>query len=132
MQPARRRGIADGFADGHRECDDVMAHARFEFGDAPDDGGVHARTLANRFGGGTRHNTAFCKRFGGGDLDFEPVPELAFFAPDAAHLFTRISRNQIGLLGILPACCGRNITNGGGIPCPMIPDAVRFSGQKPE
>jgi|HubBroStandDraft_6_1064221.scaffolds.fasta_scaffold234638_2 hypothetical protein len=132
MQPARGSRIADRFTDGHGERDDVMTHARFEFGDARDDGRVHARALANRFGGGARHNAALGEHFSGGDFDFEPAPELAFFAPDAAHLFARISRNQFGLLRVLPARCGRNVKNGGGIPCPMIPDAAGFSGQKPE
>jgi hypothetical protein len=109
MQPARGGGIADGFTDGHRECDDVMPHAGFEFGDARDDCGIHASTLTNRIGRGTRHNAALGERFGGGEFDFEPVPELAFFAPDAAHLFARVSRDQFGLLRVQPARSGRNI-----------------------
>ena len=91
MQPARSSGIADGFTDRHGECDDVMTHAQFELGDARDDGGIDSRALANCVCGGTRHDAALRERFGGGDLDFKPAPELAFFAPDAAHLFARIS-----------------------------------------
>jgi hypothetical protein len=32
---------------------------------------------------------------------------------------------------VLPARCSRGNKNGGGIPCPMIPDEARISGQKP-
>jgi hypothetical protein len=99
MQPARGGRIADGFSDGHGEGDHVMTHAGFEFSDARDNSGIHTRTRANRFGGGARHDAALGKRFGGGELDFEPMPELAFLAPDAAHLFARVSRDQFGSFG---------------------------------
>ena len=33
MQPARRGGIADGFADSHGERDDIVLHAAFNLMD---------------------------------------------------------------------------------------------------
>jgi hypothetical protein len=116
MQPARGGGIADGFTDGYGECDDVMTHTRFEISDPHDDGGVDTRARSNRIGGGARYNATLGKRLGRGELDFKPASELAFFAPDAAHLFARVSRDQFRLLRILPARSGQHLKTAGEFP----------------
>ena len=91
VQPARGGGIADGFADGHGERDDVVLDLGFQLRDAPHHAGVDARFLANLRGRRGRHHAAFRQRFRCGKFDFEPAPEFTFLAPDTAHLFARVS-----------------------------------------
>ena len=91
VQPARRVGIANRFADGHRERDHVVLHLGFELRDALHHAGIDARLLANLCGRRGRHHAAFGQRVRRGKFHLEPALEFAFLAPDTAHLFARIS-----------------------------------------
>ena len=91
VQPARGGGIADGFAHIHRKRNDVVLYARFQFVNARD---IHFGALANDRSGIFRHEASFRKRFGGGQLDVEPLLEAIRIAPDLAHIFAGITRNQ--------------------------------------
>ena len=106
VQPARRFGIADRFLHGDGEGDHVMADFGFDFVDARD---VNAGAFAQFRGGFARHDACFGERFRGGQLDVQPLLELVFFAPDAAHFRARVSCDQAWLLRHLlapekPAC----------------------------
>ena len=94
VQPARRLGIADGFLHGDGERDHVVPDLRFDLVDARH---VDARAFAELRGGLARHGARFGERFRGGQLDLEPLLEFIFFAPDAAHLQTRVPCDQIRL-----------------------------------
>ena len=88
MQPARGGGIANGFSDIHRERNDVMLHAGFEFVDTRD---VHFGALANDRSGVFRHQASFSERFRGGQLDIKPLLEAICIAPDLAHILAGIT-----------------------------------------
>ena len=53
--------------------------------------GVDARFLADLRRRRGRHHAALGQRFRRGHFHFQPALEFAFLAPDAAHLFARIS-----------------------------------------
>ena len=58
---------------------------------------VNARPLAQFPRGLARDDSGFGQRFGGGQLDVEPLLEFVFLAPDAAHLRTRVPCDQFSL-----------------------------------
>src|SRR5258708_6029766 len=97
MQPARRIGVGDRFADVHGERDDVVFYAGFDFIDA---GGIDFRAGTTRGGGVFGHLAGFRERFRGGQLHFQPFGVFAGIAPDAAHFFAGVAWNQ----GTLPLC----------------------------
>ena len=88
MQPACGFGIGDGFADGHRESDDVVADASFDFVDASD---VNFCALAEARGGVTGDDACIGERVCGGELNVEPFLEAIRVAPDAAHGFAGVA-----------------------------------------
>ena len=92
VQPARRFGIAHRFLDGDGERDHVVADLGFDFVDARH---IDARAFAQLRGGFARDDARFGERFRRGQLDVEPLPEFVLLAPDAAHLRTRVSCDQI-------------------------------------
>ncbi len=73
MQPARGGGIADRFADGHGEGDDVVLHAGFELMDLRD---IDFGASANRGSGILRDLARFGQGLRGCKLDFQPLGEL--------------------------------------------------------
>ena len=95
MQPARGFGIGDRFLHGDGERDHVVTNFGFDFVDARD---VHARAFAQLRGGFARNDAGFGERFGGGELDFQPLLESVFLAPDAAHFRAGVSCDQARLL----------------------------------
>lgn len=96
MQPACGGGIADGFADRHRERNDVVLYARFNFIYARD---IYFRALTNQRGGFARHLPRFGEGFRRGKLNVQPLLKAIRIAPNAAHFFTRVTWNQNALLG---------------------------------
>ena len=79
-----------------------MAGFGFDFMNAGDEGfhavGGDGGTLAE-FGSGLDGDDAGTgERVGGGELDAQPVVELALFGPDAGHLRTGVAGDQDGLL----------------------------------
>ena len=98
VQPARRFGIADRFLHDDGEGDHVMAYFGFDFVDAGD---IDAGALAQLCGGFARNDARFGERFGGGQLNIQPVLEFVFFAPDAAHFRARVSCDQDFLPGMM-------------------------------
>ena len=95
MQPTGGSGVANRFARGHSEGDDIMLHARFEFVDARD---VHLGARSNRCRGFLRHLTRLRESFGSGDFDLKPFRKAVGVAPDVAHLWARVAWNQFPLL----------------------------------
>ncbi len=65
-----------------------MLHAGFELEDA---GGVDFGASANRGSSFFGNLPGFGEGFGSGQLDFEPLCEFSRIAPDAAHLFARVT-----------------------------------------
>jgi hypothetical protein len=126
VQPARGFGIADGFADGDGESDDVVADARFDFENFGD---INARAFAEtscRFAG---DNSRFGENISRGQLDIEPFLEAVFVAPNATHFRARIAIDQDSLPARAAKTCEGHATNGskgnGEIPCSMIPEVAR-------
>src|SRR5438552_6672826 len=95
MQPARRGGIADGFADSHGERDDIVLHAAFNLMDLRH---IDFGARADRGRGVFRDQSSFRESFRRGKLDFQPLGELVRVAPNLAHLLARVAWNQFPLL----------------------------------
>jgi hypothetical protein len=95
MQPARRRRITDGFANGHGERDDVVLYMGFDFIDAR---GVDLGARSQGHGRFFRHKARFGQRIGRGKLDLKPLGVLVDVAPDAAHFRAGVSSDQAGPL----------------------------------
>src|SRR5580692_8607689 len=91
VQPARGGGIPDGFNHIHRERNDVMLHARFEFVNARN---VYFGAGSNGQSGVFRHKSSVGKRFRGGQLDIQPLLEAIRLAPDLAHLLAGVTWDQ--------------------------------------
>src|SRR5580698_4026148 len=91
MQPARGQRITNRFADGHRESDDIVLHARFDVVDA---GGVSLGIGPQLCGDVFRHDSGFGKRFGRGELNLEPLGVFVRVAPDAAHFRPGVTWNH--------------------------------------
>ena len=123
MQPARRIGIANRFAHGHGERDDVVLDLGFQLVNARN---VHARPLAQFRRRLARHRTGFRQRIGGCQLNFQPLLEAVLVAPDAAHFCACVSRNQIWLPPVWLIDIDRLR---GGIPCFIIAEVA--SGRNP-
>ena len=94
MQPARRFGIAHRFLHHDGERDHVVPDFGF---DLVDPRHVNARPLAQFARRLLRDDSGFGERFRRGQLDVQPLLEFIFFAPDAAHLRTRIACDQFRL-----------------------------------
>ncbi len=97
MQPARSFGVSGRrHAFGHcgSKCDYVVLHFGLDLADSLDiEAGVPAEQPCCLRG----HDAQIGKRFGGRELDFEPLPKLILIAPDAAHLGARVACNHTGL-----------------------------------
>src|SRR5205807_2560558 len=74
---------------------DVVLHASFELMDLRY---VHFGASANGGSGLLRDLARFGKRFGGSQLDFEPLGKLVGIAPNVAHFLSRVAWNQLSLL----------------------------------
>jgi hypothetical protein len=59
---------------------------------------IHARAFTQARRGFARYNASLSQRFGGSQFHFKPFLEAILVAPDAAHLSTGITWNQLGLL----------------------------------
>ena len=92
VQPASGGRIADGFANGHGERDDVMLHARFKFVNARH---VHFGARANCHSRFFRDLACLRESFCSGNFHFQPLGEAVRVAPDMAHLRARIAWNQM-------------------------------------
>jgi len=94
MEPARGGRVADGFADGHGEGDDVVFDLGFDFENAVDvDFGAGTKNRGS-FGGNL---AGFGQCVGGSKFNIEPALEAIGVAPDAAHFFTGIAWNHVAL-----------------------------------
>ena len=91
VQPAGGVGIANGFADGHGEGDDVVFDARFDFVDAV---GVYFGAGAKNDGGVFRDEAGIGEGFGGGEFDVEPFLVFVGVGPDVAHFLACIAWNH--------------------------------------
>ena len=121
VQPARRGGIADRFADVHGERDHVVLHARFDFVDARDvDFGLSSRKVCS---GVLRHEAGFGERFRRGQLDLEPLGVFVGVAPDAAHFLAGITWNQFNLLRMFVLAAASRSIFPSIIPYPVITHA---------
>ena len=94
VEPAGGIGVADGFADGHGEGDNVVLHAGFDFVDAV---GVHLGARVENCGGILGHEASFGKGVGGGQFNVKPLLVAIGVAPDEAHLFAGVAWNQVGI-----------------------------------
>ncbi len=95
MQPSRRSGIADRFADGHDESDNVVLHAGFNLMDLRH---IDFGARTNRDRGIFGNQSSLRESFGGRQLDFQPLGELVRVAPNVAHLLACVAWNQFPLL----------------------------------
>jgi len=94
MQPPRHVGIANRFAHGHGEGDDVVLDAQLQLIDPVN---VNLGPAAQRRSRFFRHLTGFRKRFGGGQFHIQPLLEPVGVAPDTAHIFAGVAGNQVGV-----------------------------------
>ena len=100
VEPARGVGIANGFADGHGEGDDVVFDLGFELVDTGD---VNFGAGAKQRGGFPRDLASFGEGISSGKFDVEPFLVAVSVAPDAAHFFTGVAWNHSS--APIPAPC---------------------------
>lgn len=103
MQPPRYLRVTGGihaFRNSRGERDDVVANFSLDLLNSIDS---EAGMPAKQSRGFRRHLSSFSQRFGGGQLDFQPLSKFVLFAPNATHVgpgiaFDHSVRKDLGLL----------------------------------